>query len=284
MHPSERWRRLSRVTSTAMVVLALGASRVLADQGSWLVAPGVGPNEVTYTVDIVCTTGGLVCDALDGYQDAQTASLTGLGRLDLDPDAGTLQFLSDGSENLDGMGLVPVFTRVFQTDLDFAAIPFIGAPQVREGRVFATGNPVIALGGALSPGDHPFSVAIPYAALADVIGPVDAWLPTLEVAPGDVTLSGTLRVLGISPIGTVTYEIRDVSASLLVQNPAQLLGEDVVVEVTTELTMNLVGSTNTALVPALSPAGTLAVVALLAAAGVSLLRRTRGVKGTKVAR
>lgn len=245
----------------------------------WETAPQ-GPNQVVYTLDLICTTGGLVCDALDAYSDQQTAELVGAGELDVDVSGGTLRFLTDGFADLfDGVGPRPIYTKAAASDLIFEPIPFIGAPATESGVVFGLTAPLFEAGVPLSPGLYPISAVVSYSAIADIVGPVDAYLPALLLAPSDVTLSGTLEVVTLLQDGLV-YAIRDMTASINVQNPTTLLGENVTVSVTADLTMNLVGfvggAPTTAAAPGLGGFGVGALVLALGLAGTLASRAGPG--------
>jgi hypothetical protein len=252
-----------------------GAQSAHAAVVPWSTSSGVGPNQVVYTIDISCPTGGLVCDALDAYSDQQTAELTGNGFVEFDQPAGTLQFLTDGFVDLlDGMGPRLTYTSAVAENLLFEAIPFVGAPETEGGAVFGLTNPVFDAGGPLSPGLYPISAVVSYTAIADIVGPVDAYLPELILTPSDVPLTGTLEVVAIPP-NLIFFVVRDLVGSMNVQNPTTLLGEDVVVSVTADMTLNLRGSLPgppPSGLPALGTTGVGLLVAALAFAGARLGR------------
>lgn len=256
---------------SCVLAFALGPCDARAQVSPWEAFGGT--NEVVLTLDIDCAGGGLVCDVLDAYTDTQTATLTGEGEVRFDLAAGTFQFLQDGTVDLmDGMGLRPAYATLQASDVTFAEIPFVGAPETRDGSLFALSDAPIATGGPLTPGDHPFSAVVSYSSLADIVGPVDAYLPYLAVEPTDVALTGVLRVLSVSPAG-VSYQLRDVMGTLDAQNPTTLLGEDVVVSVSAQMTMNLVGVVPVRIaVPALSASSLVLLVMGMAACGAIACR------------
>lgn len=268
--------------SLVIVGLVPGVGR--ADVAPW--SPNSAhPNEVVYTLDISCAGVGIVCDALDAYSDTQVAGFDGEGTIEVDFAAGTFHFLQDGSQDLnDGVGPRPAYASLEVQDLTFAEIPFVGAPTTDAGVIFALTNPIFDTGGApLTVGPHPVSAVVSYSAVADIVGPVDAYLPELALQPADVTLSGTLVVLALPPGGGIVYRIDDLTGSLQVSNPTTLLGEDVVVTVTTDLTLNLSGQSispgGVSSLPALGGSGTAALVVGLAAIGAwQSRRRHRGAR------
>lgn len=232
-------------------------------------------NEIVYTLSIDCPTGGLVCDALDAYSDVQVATATGLGDLDLSLVAGTVQFLQDGIQDV-GSGPQPSFATVDASDLTFAEIPFVGAPQTELGVTFALTNPVISAGGGpLTVGSYPISAVVDYSGYADIVGPVDAHAPEIVVTPQSVTLNGTLRILAIIGSG-VAYRIEDMTASMMVSNPTTLLGEDVTVHVTADMTLNLGGNT-------ISPGGGISNLPTLGGWGMTLLAAGIAMAGRRLA-
>jgi hypothetical protein len=249
-----------------------------ADVVPWATLPGL-TNEVVYTLSIDCAGGGLVCTALDAYSDVQVATVAGAGDLEVDIVAGTLQFLQDGTQDVGG-GPQPSYATVDAQDLSFAEIPFVGAPVTDEGVVFALTNPVFSTGGPLFVGSYPISAVVDYSAIADIVGPVDAYVPEIVVAPQGVTLNGTLAILGLSPGGGVFYQIQDLTGTLLVSNPTTLLGEEVTVNVVAELTLNLQGNTSSgggvSELPALGAWGAALLAGAIALTGARLGRaRTR---------
>jgi len=230
-------------------------------------------NEVVYSLDISCVGGGLVCAALDAYEDVQVATLSGSGEIDIDTTAGTLQFQQNGSQDV-GVGLQPAYTQVDASDLTFAEIPFVGEPTTENGVVFALSNPLFSVGSAITPGTYPVSAVVSYSALADIVGPVDAWVPEIVVTPQDVTVDGTLQVLALLPDGQIYYRLLDLTATMVVSNPTTLLGESVTVTVTAEMTLNLTGNTLEGVpAPGLGGWGIAIVIAALGAGGVATARR-----------
>jgi hypothetical protein len=221
--------------------IALLAPATSADVAPWSTQPGA-INTVVYTLDIDCAAAGLVCELLDTYSDVQIASLAGDGQLDFDVIAGTLRFLQNGSQDA-GSGLQPAYIQTTASNLTFAEIPFVGEPMTVDGVVFALSDPVFDAGGPTPPGNYPIAATVSYSALADIIGPVDAYLPGIVVTPQDVVLGGTLEVIAAIASGEIFYRLRDMTATLVVSNPTTLLGESVTVTVTAELTLNLSGNT-----------------------------------------
>ena len=243
----------------------------------WATNPGL-TNEVVYTLSIDCSGGGLVCDALDAYSDVQVALVDGAGDVDIDVSGGTLQFLQDGTQDV-GSGPQPSYATVNAADLTFAEIPFVGEPMTEQGVVFALTNPIIAsAGGALTMGgSYPISVAVDYSAIADVVGPVDAWVPDIVVTPQSVTLTGTLKVVAIAPDDTIFYRIENLTGSLMVSNPTTLLGESVTVNVIADMTLNLQGNNLTQTVPGGQVPG-------LGGWGLTLLAGALALAGARVSR
>jgi len=262
--------------SSFLLFLALtapGAAR--ADVVAWITNSSF-TNEVVYTLSIDCVDPGLVCEALDAYSDVQVAELFGEGELDMDLGAGTFQFLQDGTQDV-GSGPQPSFVTVEADDLSFAEIPFVGSPMTEQGVVFALSDPVVSAGGALAVGSYPISAVVDYSAIADIVGPVDAYVPEIVLDPQSITLNGTLAVLAISPGGGVFYQIQNLTGTLMVSNPTTLLGEDVTVHVTAEMTLNLQGSSISAggpgsALPALGDLGVVLLASGIALAGARLAR------------
>lgn len=257
------WLSFFLVVSTPLAALADVAPWAMLEQET---------NEVVYTLAISCTTGGLVCDALDAYSDVQVATLSGSGEVDIDSVAGTLQFLQNGIEDV-GSGPQAAYADVAATDMTFAEIPFVGQPMTQDGVVFALSNPLFDAGGPLATGSYPVSALVSYSALADIIGPVDAWVPKIVVTPQDVTVNGTLRVLALLGNGEIFYRLEDLTATMVIANPTTLLGESVTVTVTADMTLNLVGNTLQGVpAPGLGGWGLALLIAGLSAAGVARVR------------
>lgn len=267
--------RLAALISISSLGLLVGSTATASDV-PWSTSNAFGPNEVVYTIDLICTSGGLVCNALDAYVDQQTAALTGTGTIDLNLAAGTFQFQQDGVVDLmDGQGNRATYLEVAASDLSFAEIPFIGAPQTEGGMVFALTDPIFDAGEPVVIGQpYPVSALVSYSAIADIVGPVNAYLPELLLPPSDVMLSGTLELQVDTP-QTLIYTLSNMTASFTVQNPTTLLGEDVIVSVTADMTLNLEGLYGSApnAVPALGPAGIAALAAALVGLGGILIRR-----------
>lgn len=232
-------------------------------------------NEVVYTLDISCPSPGLVCNALDAYSDVQIATLSGSGEIDIDAAAGTLQFLQSGSQDV-GAGPQPAYARVDATDLTFAEIPFVGAPVTQGGVVFAITDPLYTAGGSLAPGFYPVSATVSYSASADIVGPVDAWLPEILVTPQDISVEGTLRIIALLGTGEIYYRLQDLTGTMVVSNPTTLLGESVTLTVTADMTLNLTGNTFQGIPsPALGDFGMAVLIAGLGAAGITAVRKER---------
>ena len=171
-----------------------GASAI---QGTWATDSGVGPNALAITIEVECAAANFICDTVDGYTDVQTSSLSGSGILDVDADAGTIQFVTDGLVDL-GFGPQQTFHALAGSDLEFGYLPFAGVPEFANLEVFATAGPEILPVGftALAPGDYPLAATLPYAALVDVVGDLEFNVPDIVVPAQDVALTGILRVLG----------------------------------------------------------------------------------------
>lgn len=254
------------------LLLASSGGPARADVAPWATLLNE-TNEVVYTLDISCTTGGLVCDALDAYSDVQVASVSGSGEVDIDRVAGTLQFLQDGTQDV-GSGPQASHAQVDASDLTFAEIPFVGEPVTQDGVVFALSNPLFDAGGPLAPGTYPLSAVVSYSALADIIGPVDAWVPEIVVTPQNVTVEGNLVVLALLATNEIFYRFEDVTATMMVSNPTTLLGESVTVTVTADMTLNLAGNTFQGFpVPALGGWGVALAIAGLGISGIASVRR-----------
>ncbi|MEE2674997.1 MAG: hypothetical protein VX466_14440, partial [Myxococcota bacterium] len=219
-----------------------------------------------------CTGVGLVCSALDAYTDVQVATLSGSGEIDIDATGGTLQFVQDGTQDV-GSGPQPSYVQVDASDLTFAEIPLVGAPMTQNGVVFALSNPLFEAGGQITPGSYPLSTVVSYSGIADIVGPVNAWIPEVLVTPQDVTVDGTLVVLALLATDEIYYRIENLTATMVVSNPTTLLGESVTVTVTAEMALNLVGNTFEGLpIPGLGGSGLLLLVAGLAVTGVASVR------------
>ena len=268
------FKQLLPLSSLSFFVFAFAPVASLADVAPWILLSGA-PNEVVYTLDITCAGAGLVCGALDAYSDVQVATLSGSGEIDIDSTAGTLQFLQDGTQDV-GSGPQASYTQVDASDLTFAEIPFVGAPMTTNGVVFGLSNPLFDAGGAVNPGSYPISAVVSYSGLADIVGPVNAWMSEIVVTPQDVTVNGTLVILALLTSGEIYYRLEDLTATMVVSNPTTLLGESVTVTVTAEMTLNLVGNTFVGLpVPGLGGFAMLLLIAGLAATGVSSVRTRR---------
>lgn len=266
-------RILGPPTLVALLLVA-SASAATAEILPWSDRPTF-VNRVDYTLDISCSGTGLVCEALDAYTDTQLASVSGSGEVDLDLVAGTLQFLQDGTQDV-GSGPQASYATLDVADLVFAEIPFVGAPATEGGVVFALANPIFDAGTPLSVGTHPISVLVSYAALADIVGPVDAYIPEIQQGPTDVLLSGELEVTALLPGGGIAYSLNDLTGTLQVSNPTTLLGEDVVVTVTADMTLNLSGNNFTpgfTPLPALGGWASAGLCGALAGLGAAMLRR-----------
>lgn len=248
-----------------------------ATPGTWATDSGVGPNELAVTIEVECAAANLICGAVDGYTDTQTSSLSGSGTLEVDADAGTIQFVTDGDADL-GFGPQATFHALVGSDLTFGYLPFAGVPEFANLEVFATAGPEILPVGftALTPGDYPLAATIPYAALVDVVGDLEFNVPDIVVPPQDVALAGTLRVLGdTNSDGFMEYELRSLSAQLELVQSAQIAGESVDITVTSVLTSNLSGEVAYVapeVVPVFGVVGVLALALLLVGSSLRALR------------
>ena len=256
-----------------MLVIALTLTLPALAQaapGSWVMNA-----EVDFTLEISCPAVSFVCDLINGstggdhYSDTQTSAMSGAGTLQVDdaPDE-LIQFDSDSTQDV-GSGPQPAYFTLTGTDMTFASIPFAGVPEIANPLVFALTNPPIDVPGlaGLDPGDYPFSPTptMSYSALADVVGDLEFILPGIVVPPEDVLVSGVLRVLGdIDQDGTIDYQLRDVTADFAYQVPSTIGGEPVMIEVSGQLTGNLIPP-----VPALGPLGLVLLSMLLSVAGMA---------------
>jgi hypothetical protein len=158
-----------------------------------------------------------------------------------------------------GAGAQPIYNLLTGSNMTFASIPFAGVPEITSLLVFATTDPPLDVVGLslLQPGDYPLSGSVDYASLGDVVGDLELILPDIVVPPQTVMLSGTLRVLGdVDADDLVEYEVRDLTASLALQFPGLIGGENVDVDVVSTLTANLSGEAAAPiLVPLLGGAG-----------------------------
>jgi hypothetical protein len=163
--------------------------------------------------------------------------LRGAGTVDVDGNSDTIQFQQDSIQDLkDGAGPRPAYATTAASDVDFAAIPLVGVPSLRSAVVFALTNPGISTPGLDlgTPGDTSFSATISYSAIADVVGDLDLEIPEILVPPDAISVTGTLRVLAGGG-----SELRNVSGTFAFQTLTTLLAEDVTVDVTAVLTLNL---------------------------------------------
>lgn len=221
----------------------LGPALASAMPGTWATDAGVGSNELAITIEVDCPANTFICSVVDGYTDSQASSLSGSGVLEVDSDAGTIQFVTDGNSDL-GFGPQPTFHTLAGSDVVFAYLPFAGVPEFMSLEVFATAGPAILPVGfaSFAPGDYPVSATLPYALLADVVGDLEFNVPDIVVPAQDVTLTGTLRVLGDTDSdGFMEYELRGLSAQLDLVQAANIGGEPVEISVTSVLTSNLSG-------------------------------------------
>jgi hypothetical protein len=254
----------------ALCALLIGLSNsALAAPATWQTDAGVGPNEVVYTLELICPNPGFVCDLIDGYVDADTSTVTGAGSFQLDALLGELQFDQDSSQDV-GSGPQPAYLTLAGSDVAFANVPFAGVPQIRDLLVFALSSPLIPVVGfdLATPGDYPFAQMLSYSGSGTVFGDLEFVLgPAIVVPPSNIAVNGTFRVLGdVDMDGFTEYELVDVTASFSFQNLTTIGGEVVVVDVTADLTVNLSGETQAppAPVPVLGLLGTLLLVALQA--------------------
>ncbi len=236
------------VGATAGLLLALGGlawSTEAAAQPSiaWQTDPSVGTSEATLTLSLSCAGDAATCAFFDGYADTRVSTLVGAGSLLLDPGLGTLQFEVDSQQDLDdGLGLRDAFTTLVGSDVAFAGIPFYGVPEVVAPTFFALDDPVASLPGFdLSvPGDHPFSVAVSEAALADITGALSLQLPRIIVPAQPTMSSGTLRVLGdVDLDGKIELEVHDLALAAQVTEQISDLGVLIDVRVDASIRANL---------------------------------------------
>lgn len=256
-------RAIGMILAAALIALVPRAA--VAEVFPWQTDSAVGSSDVSVTLDLVCIGGGLVCDLIDQYEDTQTASLSGVGEIDVDDVTNTIQFQQDSSQNL-GLGLIPAYSTLLAGDLTFAEIPLTGVPMTESGVIFAITNPAVSVPGLdlTAPGDYAFTGAIDYAMIADIVGDLDLLIPMLISTPDTVTLSGVLRVLAVGDV-----EIRNATGTLNFQETVSLLGEMPTLVVTAALTLNLSVDVPLA-IPALSPPGVgLAVALMIAMVGIA---------------
>ncbi len=278
-----KWMKWTKTIVGMPLLPLLGfASASFAETVPWVTDAAVGQNQVVYTVALTCPNVGFVCNQIDGYSEQDTSIVAGGATFDLDDDLDQIQFDSDSSQDV-GAGLQPAYLTVTGSDLAFPAIAFAGVPEITDVAVFALTNPVIPVPGlqVLLPGDYPFSQTISYSALGTVFGDLEFILgPDIIVAPDDVLVTGTLRVLGDPDLdGFIEFELRDVTGTFNLQNIATIGGESVTVDVTADMTLNLSGEvegpSGGVPVPALGPAGSAGlVVSILLGAAFANRRRT----------
>jgi hypothetical protein len=257
--------------------IALLPGSVEAITGSWTTSPAVGPNQIVYTLDLTCPNPGFVCDLIDGYSDQDTSAATGLGSVEVDDGLDQIQFLSDSTQDV-GSGPQDGYTTLTGTDVAFANIPFAGVPEITNLLVFALTNPQIPASGLdlSTPGDTPFSQTINYSGSGLVTGDLEFILgPNIIVPPADILVSGTFRSLGdVGSNGTLDYEIRDMTATFALQNLTTIGGENVTVDVTANMTLNLAGEVGTPVnVPLMGPIPLALLAGMLLAAPRFVLRR-----------
>lgn len=264
-------------TLLATLVAALTAGN--AQALDWTTDPGVGPNQVSFTLEVACPGPTFACGLIDGYSDTQVSTLTGAGTFVADELGQTIQFETDSTQDV-GSGPQPAYLTMPGSDLTFANLPFAGVPEIVNLSIFALTDPTISVPGLLLtlPGDYPFSETISYATLGEVVGDLEFILPDV-VATGDVVVSGTLRVLGdIDFDGMIELELRDLTGTLLVSGPGTIADEPVTIDITAVLTANLSSEVQgpggpISIVPALAPVPTATLMALLIMGGRALSRR-----------
>lgn len=274
--------RKSRVARIArgMLLCAWVAAVPIASASAldWTTDPAVGPNEVAFTLDVTCPGISFACTLINGYSDTQVSTLTGAGTYLSAPGSETVRFETDSTQDV-GSGPQAAYLTMIGTNLTFANLPFAGVPEVVNLLIFALTDPEIPVPGLdlMTPGDYPFSETISYSSLGEVVGDLEFILPDLVAPPGDVVVSGTIRVLGdIDLDGMIELELRDVTGTLGVSGPGNIAGEPVTVDITASLTANLsseILGTGVAIVPSLGPAATIGLAALLTLAGSQALRR-----------
>ena len=246
-----------------------------ATPGTWATDSGVGSNQLVITIEIDCPAASFICGSVDGYTDIQASSLSGSGTLEIDPAAGTIQFLTDGNSDL-GFGPQATFHTLAGSDLIFTYVAFAGVPEFVNIEIFATAGPAILPVGFASfvPGDYPLSASLPYASLVDVVGDLEFNVPDIVVPAQNVTLTGTLRVLGDTNFdGFMEYELRDLSAQLDLVQSAQIAGEPVEISITSVLSSNLSGEVAYgAPLPVFGAIGLLALAVVLVISSLLSLR------------
>jgi hypothetical protein len=233
----------SLLSLAAVLLLTTAPASARALGGVWATDASVGANEVDYRLQLTCPATSLVCSLVDGYDDTQTSSMTGNGTLSVDSVAGTFVVGADSSQDV-GSGAQPAYLTLSGSDLTYPTIPFAGVPELVNILVFALTNSAVAPTGLdlETPGDYPFSETLSYSGLAGVVGDLEFILPGIVVPPDDILVSGVFRVLGdLDSDGGVDFEIRDVTVTFVVQSPATIGGEPVTVDITADMTLNLLG-------------------------------------------
>ncbi len=273
------WRRLVSFAAAALAMVFAANAR--AETAPWATDPGVGPNQVVFTLDISCPAVSFVCAQIDGYSEQATSTATGAASFDLDDVTAEIQFETDSSQDV-GSGPQPAYLTVSGSDVAFPNVAFAGVPEITDVLVFALTSPPIAVAGLAlpTPGDHPFSETLSYSGTGTVFGDLEFILgPDIIVPPDDVVVTGIFRVLGDPDLdGFLEYELRDVTGSFSVQNPTTIGGEPVTVSVTADMTLNLSGEIPLAggvVLPALSPVGTAILIATLTLAARVAARRKK---------
>lgn len=285
-----RWRA-SGIWRSGIVCITLGAmwSSALPGRGNaaesvlWSADDGVGINEVVLTLSLACTGPAETCTFFDGYADTQVSNLSGIGTVFLDAQAGTLRFETDSQQDLDDAAPPhPAYITLVGSDVSFAGIPFYGVPEVLAPTFFSLDAPLISLPGfdLLVPADHPFTVDMSYAGVADITGALSLVLPRIVVPPASIGVSGVVRILGdVDLDGMTEIEIRDLSVTTQVVNQYADLGVLLDISVDAELSANLsaeiANPADPPQVPALGATGIGFLAALMSCAGGVLARARR---------
>ena len=279
--PEAKRRRARRTQAVLLAAILLGlgaAANSEAATGTWQTDAAVGTSEVAYTLTFTCTGAAAVCDPLNAYSDTQVSTLTGAATLGFDADADTIRFDEDSQQDV-GLGPAPAFVTMAGSDLIFAGLALFGVPEVVDPMVFSIDDPAIAVPGLdlSTPGTHPFSTTMTWGGQGDVVGDLALLVPEIRVAPGPVSVTGTLVVLGdVDVDGMVEYEIQDLAATS--SSTDQYVEGTIVVDVhvTAVLNANLSGEVPSGPappVPGLGLGGALALAGGLLASG---LRAARG--------
>ena len=266
-------RRALKVWAVCVALFA-AAGTAQAESGTWATDPAVGATTLAVTLQVSCPSSSFICSQIDGYSDTQVTALAGIGELDVDEAAGTIQFLSDGDIDL-GSGAQPVYNRLAGGTLTFAYLPFAGIPQLESLQAFATADTPWSPAGwsGWTAGNYPLSVTLPYSITADVVGDLEFNVPDLSLPPQNVETVGTWQVLeGLNPDGQIEYQLVGLETEVSHSQAAQILGEPVTLQLTLVLTSNLSGAVGVPTpVPLLQEWAMAATALILLSAGVARL-------------